>query len=483
MSISLALQITYGIIIILVILRILYDTRDATKTLAYILLVVFVPLLGIFFYFSFGVNYRKRKIYSKKIIKDVKLREKIEINLKKYHKEILEKKLVSKEHTNLVNFVAEAGRNPLAANNKIDLLENGEEKFPALLEALSKAEKHIHLQYYIFENDTTGQQIADVLIQKAQEGVEVRLMYDDFGSHSLGSSFIKKLEAAGVETAPFYKIIWYAFANRLNYRNHRKIVIIDGVTSFIGGINVSDRYRNDLPADQVFWRDTHLKIEGSASFFLQYIFISDWNFCSASKITAHQNYLLRPEAVPQLKGDVVQIVASGPDSDLPVIYYTLIEAINTAQKSIYITSPYFIPGNSLMDALIIAANKNIDIKILVPGKSDSKLVDLAAQSYYTELLKYGVEIYRYQRGFVHAKSMSIDDDLSIIGSANMDYRSFDLNFEANAVVYSDSLNTKLTELFFKDIKEAEMLDPKTHLQRSKGQQLLEKIFRLLSPFL
>lgn len=483
MSLSLVLQIAYGIIIILVILRILYDTRDATKTLAYILLVVFVPLIGIFFYFSFGVNYRKRKIYSKKIIKDVKLREKIETNLKQYHDEIVEKKLVSKEHTNLINFVAEAGKNRLAANNKIDLLENGEEKFPALLEALQEAKKHIHLQYYIFADDITGNQVADVLIQKAQEGVEVRFMYDDFGSHSLGRKFIQKLEAGGVETAPFYKIIWYAFANRLNYRNHRKIVIIDGVTSFIGGINVSDRYRNDLSLNQIFWRDTHLKIHGSASFFLQYIFISDWNFCSKTPITEHQNYLLRPEAVPQLKGDVVQVVSSGPDSDLPVIYYTLIEAINSAKKSIYITSPYFIPGNSLMDALIIAANKNIDIKILVPGKSDSVMVNLAAQSYYTELSHYGVEIYRYERGFVHAKSMSIDDDLSIIGSANMDYRSFDLNFEANAVVYSQSLNAKLTKLFFKDIKEAEMLDSKAHLQRSKAQQLLEKIFRLLSPFL
>ncbi|MGO1729068.1 MAG: phospholipase D-like domain-containing protein, partial [Flavobacteriaceae bacterium] len=255
MSLSLVLQIAYGIIIILVILRILYDTRDATKTLAYILLVVFVPLIGIFFYFSFGVNYRKRKIYSKKIIKDVKLREKIETNLKQYHDEIVEKKLVSKEHTNLINFVAEAGKNRLAANNKIDLLENGEEKFPALLEALQEAKKHIHLQYYIFADDITGNQVADVLIQKAQEGVEVRFMYDDFGSHSLGRKFIQKLEAGGVETAPFYKIIWYAFANRLNYRNHRKIVIIDGVTSFIGGINVSDRYRNDLSLNQIFWRD------------------------------------------------------------------------------------------------------------------------------------------------------------------------------------------------------------------------------------
>lgn len=477
------LQIAYALIILLVILRIIYDTRDTTKALAYILLVIFLPLLGIFFYFSFGVNYRKRKIYSKKIISNAKLKEKIENNLKEYHHHILKNSLVDQQHINLINFVKRAGKNPLTANNKIDLLENGEEKFPALLEAISQATKHIHIQYYIFEDDTTGQQVSNLLIEKAQEGVEVRFMYDDFGSHSLGRKFIKKLEAGGVETAPFYKIIWYAFANRLNYRNHRKIVIIDGKTSFIGGINVSDRYRNDLSLDQIFWRDTHLKIEGSASFYLQYLFISDWNFCSQSTITEHQNYLFKPEAVPELKGDVVQVVASGPDSDLPVIYYTLIEAISQAKKCIYITSPYFIPGNSLMDALIIAAKKNIDIKILVPGKSDSKLVDLAAQSYYTELLKYGVEIYRYQRGFVHAKSMSIDDDLSIIGSANMDYRSFDLNFEANAVVYSESLNTKLTKLFFKDIKEAEMLDPKTHLQRSKGQQLLEKIFRLLSPFL
>lgn len=477
------LQIAYGLLIFLVILRILYDTRDATKALAYILLVIFLPLLGIFFYFSFGVNYRKRKIYSKKIIKDVKLRDKIVSNLKKYHQDVIDEKLVANQHTNLVNFVAQAGRNPLAANNQIDLLENGEEKFPVLLEALEKAQKHIHLQYYIFADDITGNQIADVLVRKAQEGVEIRFMYDDFGSYALGRKFIRKLEAGGVETAPFYKIIWYAFANRLNYRNHRKIVIIDGVTSFVGGINVSDRYRNDLSLNQIFWRDTHLKIHGSASFFLQYIFISDWNFCSKTPITEHQNYLLRPEAVPQLKGDVVQVVASGPDSDLPVIYYTLIEAINSAKKSIYITSPYFIPGNSLMDALIIAANKNIDIKILVPGKSDSVMVNLAAQSYYTELSHYGVEIYRYERGFVHAKTLCIDDDLSMVGSANMDYRSFDLNFEANAIVYSKKLNSELSALFFKDIKSAEMIDPELYLKRSKAQQLLEKIFRLLSPFL
>lgn len=477
------IQIAYALIILLVILHIIYDTRDITKALAYILLVVLLPLLGIFFYFSFGVNYRKRKIYSKKIISNAKLKEKIENNLKEYHHHILKDSLVDQQHINLVNFIKRAGKNPLTANNKIDLLENGEEKFPALLEAISQAKKHIHIQYYIFEDDTTGQRISNLLIKKAQEGVEVRFMYDDFGSHALGRKFIRKLEASGVETAPFYKIIWYAFANRLNYRNHRKIVIIDGVTSFVGGINVSDRYRNDLSLNQIFWRDTHLKIHGSASFFLQYIFISDWNFCSKTPITEHQNYLLRPEAVPQLKGDVVQVVASGPDSDLPVIYYTLIEAINSAKKSIYITSPYFIPGNSLMDALIIAANKNIDIKILVPGKSDSVMVNLAAQSYYTELSHYGVEIYRYERGFVHAKTLCIDDDIAMVGSANMDYRSFDLNFEANAIVYSQKMNFDLSALFFKDIKEAEMLDPELYLKRSKGQQLLEKIFRLLSPFL
>lgn len=484
MNYILIIQILYVLLTILVVLRVIYDTRNFSKTLAYILLVVFVPIFGIFFYFSFGVNYRKRKIYSKKIIQDKALLKQVEQKLSQYHKGILQSGLVAPQHTNLIQFLAKAGKSTLTANNQVELLTNGEHKFPAFLESLENANQHIHIQYYIYEDDFTGKQVAEVLKRKAQEGVEVRFMYDDFGSHSLGKSFKQDLEDAGVHLAPFYKIIWYAFANRINYRNHRKIVIIDGETCFVGGINVSDRYRNDAHAkDDLYWRDTHLKINGAASFFYQFSFISDWNFCSEEPINNHQLYFPSPQLDTSYEEDVVQMASSGPDSDIPVIYFALIEAISAAQKCIYITSPYFIPGDSLMDALIIAAQKGVEVKILVPGKSDSKMVNLAARSYYTELLKYGVEIYLYQKGFVHAKTLSIDNDLAIVGSANMDYRSFDLNFEANAMVYSRKLNIELKALFFEDLENANLINPEDWLKRSKFTHLIEKCFRLLSPFL
>lgn len=484
MNYILILQIFYVLITILVVLRIIYDTRNFSKTLAYILLVIFVPLLGMFFYFSFGVNYRKRKIYSKKIIHDKALLQKLERKLSQYHKGILRSKLVAPQHINLVRFLAKAGKSTLTANNKVELLANGENKFPKLIEALQNAKHHIHIQYYIYEDDFTGQQVAKVLKEKAREGVEVRFMFDDFGSHSLSNNFKTDLQDAGVQISPFYKIIWYAFANRINYRNHRKIVVIDGNISFVGGINVSDRYRNDEHAkDNLFWRDTHLKIQGAASFFYQYSFISDWNFSSGQPINNPQAYFPDATINTKFQEDVVQMASSGPDSDMPVIYFALLEAIGAAKKCIYITSPYFIPGDSLMDALVIAAQKNIEVKILVPGESDSKLVNWAAQSYYTDLLKYDVEIYQYQKGFVHAKTLCIDDDLAIVGSANMDYRSFDLNFETNAMVYSRRLNIELKTLFFEDIENASQIDAQAWLARSKFTHLKEKCFRLLSPFL
>lgn len=477
-------EIAYGLLVLFVILRVLNDTRSGTKALAYILFIIFVPFVGMIFYFSVGINYRKRKLYSKKIVEDEPLRQQIRNKMNTYSEAISNSGLILGKRETLVEFIRRSGSSPLTANNKVELFVNGEEKFPALLKAIENATSHIHIEYYIYEDDITGNSIGDLLIKKAKEGVEVRFMYDDFGSHGLGKSFAQKLRDAGIQTAPFYKIKWYALANRLNYRNHRKLVIIDGIIGFVGGINMSDRYRNDLAEkNPLFWRDTHLMIDGQATAYLQYLFMCDWNFCSATPLDYNTTYFPDNTNYNSIEDEVVQIVASGPDSIQPVIFYSLLKAIGSAKKNIYITSPYFIPGESLMDALIIAIQSGLDVKIIIPGISDSRMVNAAANAYYTELLKYGAEIYKYNKGFVHAKTMVIDEDLAIVGSANMDYRSFDLNFEVNAMVYSKNIAAQLSKAFADDLKDSEQIDAKSWLGRPKYIHIWEKLVRLLSPFL
>lgn len=477
-------EILYLVALLLLILRVLYDTRSGIKALAYILFIIFVPFLGMLFYFSFGTNYRKRKLYSKKLIQDDHVRKELRNRTFAYSDTVLNAGLIPEVNHNLAAFIRKSASSPLTANNAVKLLLNGEEKFPKVLEALEAAEHHIHLEYYIYEDDTTGKSITDILIQKAKHGVEVRFMYDDFGSNALSESFIKNLEAAGVQTAPFYKIKVLALASRLNYRNHRKIIVVDGKISFVGGINISDRYRNDsLAKDDLFWRDTHLMLNGPATSYLQHLFLCDWNFCSPNTMAYHTDYFPEPIIGTEIGREIVQLAPSGPDSDLPVIFYSLLEAIGTAKKKILITTPYFIPRESLIDVLIIAAQGGLKVQLLVPCVSDSKLVNAAAHSYYTELLKYGVEIFLYNKGFIHAKTMVVDDDLAIIGSANMDYRSFEFNFEINALIYGKEITRQLETAFLNDLQESTKIDANDWLSRPRYIHLWEKAVRLLSPFL
>ncbi len=478
------LEVLYFLLVFFTILRIIYDTRNGSKALAYVLFIYFVPVIGILFYFWFGVNYRKRKLYSKKIILDEVLRQKVLNQLADYQHKIKESGIVNECQQKLSDFIFKFSKTTLTANNSIKLLINGEEKFNTLLDDLKQAKHHIHIEYYIFESDRTGTEIIEVLIQKAKAGVKVRFIYDDFGSHGIDKDQLNKLKSAGAEIAPFYKIDLFLFASKINYRNHRKIVIIDGAISFVGGINISDKYRNDTKATgELFWRDTHLRINGTATASLQFIFIGDWNFCSKQTLEIEGAYFPNRLNENLIETDLVQIVPSGPDSDLPVIYYSLIKTIDCAKKSILITNPYFIPGESLVDALLVAAGSGVSIKIIVPGISDSKIVNAAANSFYSELLTAGIEIYRYQKGFVHAKTMVVDDDLSIVGTSNMDYRSFDLNFEVNAMVYSRKIASELTYAFEEDLKECDKIDRNSWERRPIYLQLVERAVRLLSPLL
>ena len=477
-------EIVYVVILILVCLRIIYDTRSHVKTLAYLLLVIFVPFFGIFFYFSFGINYQKRKIYSKKLIRDEGLRKKLQNDILQYSKNTLEQSPDLQSSKELVVLLFKDIKSPLTGNNKVKVLINGENKFPEVLEALQNARHHIHIEYYIYEDDEIGQAIEKILIQKAKEGVQVRFIYDDFGSRSIRRKLVPRLRRAGVKAFPFHKIIFLLLANRLNYRNHRKIIVVDGTTAFVGGINVSDRYINK-PDDpkKVFWRDTHLRIDGPGVHYLQYLFLGGWNFCANDNLQPTAEFFPPVESFPVGEGQVVQIAASGPDSDLPTVLFSMIQAINLATEEILITTPYFIPGETMLNALVIAALGGVSVKLLVPGKSDSRLVNAAAKSYYDELLEAGVEIYLYKKGFVHAKTLVSDSKIAIVGTANMDFRSFDLNFEVNAMVYSKKTADELRKAFYEDLRDADKIDPVAWQSRSKYRQLLEKIARLLSPLL
>ncbi|WP_222537814.1 cardiolipin synthase [Pedobacter polysacchareus] len=479
----LVFEIAYVLFIITVCLRIIYDTRSVSKTLAYLLLAVFLPVIGVIIYFSFGINYRVRKIYNKKIISDeIQLQRVTSSIMKSSEKTIGEMSPSFQKFKKMTQLLLNSNTSGLTGNNEVKLLINGEQKFPEVIQALREAKHHIHLEYYIFEDEKIGNEIKDILIEKALAGVQVRFIYDDFGSRSIRKKLVPALKKAGVQAFPFYKVIFIALANRLNYRNHRKIIIIDGNIAFTGGINISDRYINDPKYnDKLFWRDTHLKIKGTGVHYLQHLFISDWNFC------AEEDLAIQPEFFdftnnPAGKVDL-QIAASGPDSDHPTILLNLIQAIGMADQEILITSPYFIPGISLLDALYVAALSGVKIKLLVPFQSDSVWVAAAARSYYQELLDVGVEIYQYQKGFIHAKTMVIDEQLSFIGTANMDERSFELNFEVNTVVYDDEIAKQLKAAFEEDLEVSKIIDANVWTARSAWVQLPEKIARLLSPLL
>ncbi|MFS8083927.1 MAG: cardiolipin synthase, partial [Ginsengibacter sp.] len=375
------------------------------------------------------------------------------------------------------------GNSPLTANNDVKILVNGENKFPEVLKVLKSAKNHIHIEYYIFEDDEIGRAIETILIEKAKEGVIVRFIYDDFGSSSIRKKLVPRLRANGVQVFPFLKVYFIAFANRLNYRNHRKIIVVDGCTAFVGGINVSDKYINHPGDKKLFWRDTHMRIDGPGVHYLQYLFLCDWNFCSEERLFPDEFTFPQDNKLITSENKIVQIAASGPDSERPTILFSILQAINLATKEILITSPYFIPGESLSDALVISSLSGVSVKLLVPGISDSFLVNFAARSYYNELLKAGVEIYQYQKGFVHAKTFVSDGTIAMVGTANMDFRSFDLNFEVNAIVYDQEIASQLSDIFYEDIKYAEKLDAEALNNRPRIKQLFEKTARLVSPLL
>lgn len=476
-------EIIYALLLVGVSMRVLFDTRSPVKTSAYLLLIIVLPIIGMIIYLSVGLNYRKYIIYSKKLTSDRELAKTVletVYKLKEENADLFSQRF--EQYQGITEMLFSDNLSLLTQYNQAEVLFNGEQKFPALLHSLQQAKHHIHIAYYIYENDQIGNQVADILIRKAAEGVQVRFIYDDFGSSDIRNNIVPKLRANGVEAYPFYEVRFVKLANRLNYRNHRKIVVIDGKSAFVGGINICDKYSNETN-HELYWRDTHLKITGQAVWTLQHIFIADWNFCSGQKLEITAQLFNRFSPTDFAHNTWTQIIASGPDSPHPSILYSYLQAIHLARKELLITTPYFIPGQEFLSALKMAALRGVDVILLVPGVSDSQFVNAASKSHYEDLLAVGVKIYLYEKGFVHAKTMVCDDQLSVIGTANLDHRSFDLNFEVNAMLFDEKIATDLKAAFQEDLTAARQLSYEAWKERSVITQFLEKLIRLFAPLL
>lgn len=455
------------------------ERKDASATWAWLMVLFFVPIAGFFLYLIFGRKLSNQRIFTW----DTKSKLGVKTAVQKQMRALDENKFSFRQkelmaYKDLYYLHLRNNDAILTQGNHIDIFTDGKEKFDALLKDLKAAKDHIHLLYYIIRHDHLGTQIADILIKKAKEGVEVRMLYDDMGSRSLSRRYIKRLKQAGVHVDAFFppKIPKVNF--KINFRNHRKLAIIDGKVGYIGGFNIGDEY---LGKNKKFgyWRDTHLRIHGNAVRNMQTRFILDWNQASRNDILYEDRFYIGAEA-----GDVgVQIVSSGPDSDWEQIKYGYIKMILSAKEYVYIQTPYFIPDGSLMDALRIAALSGVNITLMIPNKPDHPFVYWATLSHVGELLNAGAHVYIYQNGFLHAKTIIIDGKISSVGTANIDVRSFRLNFEINAFLYDKGIAKQLVDAFKHDITLSTQMTKKLYAQRSLGVRFKESISRLLSPIL
>jgi cardiolipin synthase len=457
---------------------ILLENRNPVKAIAYILLLIFVPIAGLVVYYYLGRDLRKKRRFTLKGSKDESLFLRYRESQKKEIQNMqLELRHLVGTKQELSGMLMNTRQSILTKHNRVKILLNGEEKFPEVLAALRAAKHHIHIEYYIFSEDEVGNEITGVLLEKLKEGVEVRVVYDDLGSDRIGT-IPDILKEHGAQVYAFSPVLLNLYVNA-NYRNHRKIIVVDCTVGFVGGINLDDRYLNN-GKHQLYWRDTHLMLEGDAVNLLQLQFLMSFRYCSKKSF---------PFAAPYFQRSTIQetcyvdVVASGPDSEWPMSMDCILMAINVAKHRIRITNPYFIPTEQILTALQLAALAGKNVELLLPGKSDSYIVQHAAYSYIKPLLEAGVKIYFYQYGFVHAKTMVVDDNLAWVGSVNLDNRSFFLNSEISAIIYDKAVAAKLNNAFEEDLKHAVPVQETRWNKRNIFRRFADAVCRLLTPLL
>lgn len=463
-------QLLYIFTAIGVIIVIITENRNPLKTIAWILILVFLPLVGLIIYYFFGEDGRKQRLISHKMFKKLKRKSVA-------HYERAESLVAPEKFSGLVNLLRKVKGSALYGGNKITFYSDGVSKFEALFEELEKAQKFIHIQYYIFLDDEIGRKTRDILVKKAAEGVKVRLLYDDVGSWKAKRTFFNEMETHGIEVQPFLKVTFRFLASRVNYRNHRKIVVIDGKVGFVGGMNIADRYIKGIKSG--IWRDSHIKVEGKAVASLQTAFIIDWYY-ARKEFLGSDTYF----PVVEAKGDVLmQSVTSGPIGPYKAIHLGILQALFNAKESIYIQTPYFIPTDALLLAIQTASMRGVDVRLMIPRHCDTTFVHIATKSFLKEVLDTKVKVYLFESGFLHSKLMVIDDSLVITGSANMDIRSFEHNFEIDVFIYDKETCSQAKQIFFDDMAQSTLLLSNEWDSRSRIEKLKESVVRLLSPLL
>jgi cardiolipin synthase A/B len=474
------LYIIYSLIVIALIVHLLLSGVRPTKTLAWMIVIALLPVAGIVFYLTFGLNRRKHKFIQLK--KGRALNHYIRQRDQLYHSIELENASEAqsvKRHRKLAKMIENSSGFLPHGGNRTALLENGPDTFEAIFRAVEKARHYIHIQYYILEEGELLEQLAARLEQKAKEGVEVRIIYDGVGSNRLSRRFLGRLRASGVEIYGFLPLRFKHFTTTVNYRNHRKVVVVDGIIGFTGGINISDKYWKGDP-DLGRWQDMHLQLEGPVVNSLQAVFAVDWQFVSGQEALLETPYF--PEQ-PARGATCVQVVTSGPDSDFPAVRQEYFTLINQASSYVYITNPYVIPGSIILEALQTAALGGIDTRLMIPANSDNHIVRWSVRSYFQELLEAGVQIFLYPHGFLHSKVMVCDGTVASIGTANLDTRSFEQNFEINAVLYDTNIARHLGQKFLADCDISEKLDKEAFRQRPLSDKFKEGAAKILSPLL
>lgn len=461
--------IIYVILALVLVLGLLLNGVRPTKTLAWLLAIFTIPIGGVLFYLLAGRNRRKNKLFN--------LNNSNAEDLLFSKAEILE--TVNIPCIKTKKLICKTSGYPITGQNKVKILKDGKETFESIFKALENAKHHIHIQYYIYEDGVLANKLLELFKKKKTEGVEIRLLYDGIGSYSLSKKHIKNLQKIGVEVHQFLPFRFGRFLSSINYRNHRKIIVIDGNVGFTGGINISDKYlTSDITLGN--WHDIHSRIQGKAANYLDRIFVEDWYLAGGKKVSFSQySQLLQPEG----NGMDVQIVSSGPDDDFATMEQVYFSIINNATKYVYIINPYIIPNHAILQSLQTAALSGVDVRILMSSSTDIKVVDWCVRAYFESYLKAGIKLYLYTDGFLHSKVVISDDKIMSVGTANLDERSLQQNYEVNAIIYNDELCKKMKEDFLLDCSKSVLLDLETHQKKPWSTKVLEGLAKLLSPLL
>lgn len=463
--------IAYAAIILGVIAIVISENRNPVKSLAWVTVLLVLPAVGLVLYIFFGRNIQNKRIISRRNRRKLKrLEGRGGIDANKVNR--------SPETLRQIKLASSLQSSPYYEGNLVELFDNGHDKFETMIADISRARHYISIEYYIIADDKIGNRVAEALMERASDGVKVRIIYDSVGSFKTSGKFFKRLKATGIEAYPFFEVVFPPFGTRVNWRNHRKIAVIDGAVGYIGGMNIADRYV-DGGKSFPLWRDLHLRITGPGVAALQQSFAVDWNFMGQPLIEE-----TGPDGEIGAPGTTgVQLLTGGPVNQWMNMTLMFQQAISTARKLVWLQTPYFLPTEGLLHALQIASLSKVDVRIMLPRRSDSDMLRWASFSYVQECLRAGIKVYLYDKGMLHSKAIIVDEEFSTVGSTNFDFRSFEHNFEANLLVYSKEFNSTLRNRFIEDQKDCLRVNPATWRKRPYLEKGLESVMRLFAPIL